>query len=157
MTELLKVVGNKTHLLIIGEGPQYAQLVRWRDCVQITDRVHFLGHRNDVPVLLPHLTCFWSGSAYEGQSNAIMEAMNAGVPVIATDIPGNRDLIAPEETGLLYPVGDRATLARLTQRLLDDPALGSRLSAAAQQRMREHFSVAQMVARYAAFYQRILA
>jgi len=157
VTELLKVVGNKTHLLIIGEGPQYAQLVRWRDCVQITDRVHFLGHRNDVPALLPHLTCFWSGSAYEGQSNAIMEAMYAGVPVIATDIPGNRDLIAPEETGLLYPVGDRATLARLTQRLLDDPALGSRLSAAAQQRMREHFSVEQMVERYTAFYQRILA
>jgi len=154
--ELLKVVGNDTHLLIIGEGPQYAQLWRWRDSLQITDRVHFLGHRDDVPVLLPHLTCFWLGSAYEGQSNAVMEAMNAGIPVIATDIPGNRDLIVPGETGFLFPVGDRATLARLTQRLLDDPALAPRLSQASQRRMREQFRVDQMVARHVAFYERVL-
>ena len=62
-----------------------------------------------MPALLPHLTCFWLGSAYEGQSNAVMEAMNAGIPVIATDIPGNRDLVVPDETGFLFPVGDRAT------------------------------------------------
>jgi len=108
-------------------------------------------------VLLPHLTCFWLGSAYEGQSNAVMEAMNAGIPVIATDIPGNRDLIVPEETGLLFPVGDRATLARLTQRLLNDSALALRLSTASQRRMREQFRVDQMVARHVALYERLLA
>jgi glycosyltransferase involved in cell wall biosynthesis len=155
--ELLKVVRDDTHLVIIGDGPQYAQLLRWRDNLQIADRVHFLGHRDDVPALLPHLTCFWLGSAYEGQSNAVMEAMNAGIPVIATDIPGNRDLVVPEETGFLFPVGDRATLARLTHRLLDDPTLAQRLSEASQRRMREQFSVDQMVQRHAALYERILA
>lgn len=155
--ELLKVVRDDTHLLIIGDGPQYSQLLRWRDSLQIADRVHFLGHRSDVLALLPHLSCFWLGSAYEGQSNAIMEAMNAGVPVIATDIPGNRDLVVPDETGFLFPVGDRATLARLTHRLLDDPALAQRFSQAAQRRMREHFTVDQMVRRHAALYERLLA
>ena len=105
-----------------------AQLIRWRDSQDLAGRVHFLGHRHDVPAILPHLTCFWLGSAYEGQSNAVMEAMQAGVPVIATDIPGNRELIVPEETGFLYSVGDRATLARLTHRLLDDAALAERFS-----------------------------
>ena len=126
--ELLKVVRADSHLLIIGEGPQRAQLMRWRDSQELADRVHFLGHRNDVPAILPHLTCFWLGSAYEGQSNAVLEAMQAGIPVIATDIPGNRELVVPDETGFLYAVGDRATLARLTHRLFDDPDLAARFS-----------------------------
>ncbi|MCU0961014.1 MAG: glycosyltransferase [Pirellulaceae bacterium] len=155
--ELLKVVRSDTHLLIIGEGPQYAQLLRWRDGLEIADRVHFLGHRRDVAALLPHLSCFWLGSAYEGQSNALMEAMAAGVPVVATDIPGNRDLVVPDETGLLFRVGDRATLARVTHRLLDDPVLAQRLGQAAQRRMREYFGVGQMVDRHAALYDRLLA
>ncbi len=154
--ELLKVVHDDTHLLIIGDGPQYAQLLRWRDSLLIEDRVHVLGQRDDVLALLPHLTCFWLGSAYEGQSNAVMEAMNAGVPVIATDIPGNRDLVVPDETGFLFPVGDRATLARLTHRLLTDPALAQRLAQAAQRRMREHFRVDQMVDRHVALYERLM-
>ena len=119
--ELLKVVRKDSHLLIIGEGPQRMQLLRWRDNLEIADRVHFLGHRDDVPALLPHLSVFWIGSAYEGQSNAVMEAMSYGLPVVASDIPGNRDLVVDKETGYLFPVGDRATLARVTNQLLDDP------------------------------------
>jgi glycosyltransferase involved in cell wall biosynthesis len=63
----------------------------------------------------------------------------------------------PEETGFLFRVGDRAALARVTHRLLDDPDLAQRLGQAAQRRMREHFSVAQMVARHVALYDRLLA
>ncbi len=154
--ELLKVVRPDTHLLIIGDGPQRAQLLRWRDGLAIGDRVHFLGHRSDVATLLPHFSCFWLGSTYEGQSNALMEAMAAGLPVVATNIPGNRDLVVPDETGFLFPVGDRATLARCTHRLLDEPALAQRMGQAAQRRMREHFGVAQMVDRHAALYDRLL-
>lgn len=155
--ELLRVVRADTHLLIVGDGPQLAQLMRWRDSQDLAGRVHFLGHRNDVPAILPHLTCFWLGSSYEGQSNAVLEAMQAGIPVIATDIPGNRELIVPDETGFLYSVGDRATLARLTHRLLDDPALAKRFSQAAQQRVRDQFSVEAMVSRHAELYTQLLA
>lgn len=151
--ELLKVVRSDTHLVIVGDGPQRWRLERFRDQVQIGDRVHFLGERNDVPQLLPHLDCFWLGSGYEGQSNALMEAMLAGVPVVASDIPGNRDLIVPGESGLLFPVGDRAGLARSTLRILESPALAQQLGQAARQRMQTEFSVPRMIERYAEFYR----
>jgi len=157
VADLLKVIRSDVHLLILGDGPQRQQLVRYRDQVEIADKVHFLGQRPDVARLLPHFDVLWSTSGYEGQSNAIMEAMAAGVPVVATDIPGTRDLVVPDETGYLVPLGDRAALARATNRLLDDPALAERLGRAARARMEQHFSVAAMVDRYAELYRRVLA
>ena len=154
--ELLKVVRADSHLLIVGDGPRRMQLLRWRDNLRISDRVHFLGQRDDLASLLPHLSVFWIGSAYEGQSNAVMEAMSYGLPVVASDIPGNRDLVVDQHTGYLFPVGDRAALARLTNLLLDDPRRAQAMGAAGRARMAEHFSVRQMVDRHADLYQRLL-
>jgi glycosyltransferase involved in cell wall biosynthesis len=154
--ELLKVIREDTHLLIVGDGPQRWRLERFRDQVGIRDRVHILGHRDDVPELLPHLDCFWLGSGYEGQSNALMEAMLAGVPVVATDIVGNRELVLPGETGFLVPVGDRAGMARCTRRLLENPELARRLGQAGRQRMLTEFSVEQMVDRHAQLYEELM-
>ena len=117
--ELLKVVRDDTHILILGDGPQRQALERFRDHVEIRDRVHFLGHRNDIDQILEHLDVLWLASAYEGFPNVILEAMVAGIPVVATDIPGNRDLVVHEKTGYLFPVGDRAALASWTNQLLD--------------------------------------
>lgn len=155
--DLLKVVRDDVHLLIIGDGPQRWRLEKYRDQVRIRDRVHFLGERGDVPRILPHLDCFWLASEYEGQSNAVMEAMTAGVPVIASDIAGNRDLVVPGETGFLFPMGDRAELARFTREVLDDAELSRRLGEAGRSRMRECFSVERMVSRYAELYDNLLA
>jgi glycosyltransferase involved in cell wall biosynthesis len=154
--DLLKVIRNDTHLLVIGDGPQRWRLERFRDQVEIRDRVHFLGQRDDVPRLLPHLDCLWLGSGYEGQSNAIMEAMAAAVPVVATDIAGNRDLVKPGETGYLAPVGDRAGFARFTNLLLNDPELAQRLGRAGQKRIREEFPVEKMVQRHVALYRQLV-
>ena len=99
--DLLKVIRDDVHLLVIGDGPQRDRLRRFRDQVRIRDKVHFLGERGDVPRLLPHFDVLWSTSGYEGQSNAILEAMAAGVPVVATDIPGTRELVVPDVTGYL--------------------------------------------------------
>jgi len=151
--DLLKCIREKVHLLIIGDGPQRERMERFRDQVEITDRVHFLGERSDVTDILPHCKCLWLGSSYEGQSNAIMEAMNAGLPVVATDIPGNRDLVVPDQTGYLVDVGDRAAFAQRTLALLENSELATRLGAAGQQRLREHFSVEQMVGRHAELYE----
>ena len=100
--------------------------------VRIRDKVHFLGERGDVPRLMPHFDVLWSTSGYEGLSNVILEAMAAGVPVVATDIPGTRELVVSGETGYLVAVGHRAGFAKYTERLLNDSALSARVAAAAR-------------------------
>jgi len=154
--DLLKVIRDDVHLLVIGDGPQRRRLDRYRRQVRITDKVHMLGQRDDVPRLMPHFDCLWLASGYEGLPNAIMEAMAAGVPVVATDIPGNRDLVVPERTGYLVPVGDRAGFARCTQRLLNDSELSARFGHAGRERVLAEFSFERMVERFAALYREVL-
>jgi glycosyltransferase involved in cell wall biosynthesis len=155
--DLLKVIRDDVHLLVIGDGPQRDRLRRYRDQCVIRDKVHFLGERGDVPRLLPHFDVLLSTSGYEGQSNVILEAMAAGAPVVATDIPGTRELVVPDVTGYLLPVGDRAAFAKHADRLLNDAALSARFAAAARQRVQNEFSVEKMIERHAALYRELLA
>jgi len=163
VADMLKFIRDDVHLLIVGDGPHRDRLRRFRDQVEVRDKVHFLGHRDDVPRLMPHFDVLWSTSAYEGQSNAILEAMAAGVPVVATDIPGTRDLVVHEKTGFLVSVHcldaqrRRAAFARHTNILLNDPEMARRLGEAGRQRALEEFSVEQMVRRHADLYRKVLA
>ena len=154
--DLLKVIRDDVHLLIIGDGPLGERLEKFRRQVRIEDKVHFLGHRGDVPRLLPHFDALWLASEYEGMPNVVMEAMAAGVPVVATGISGNRDLVVPGETGYLVPIGDRAAFARETRRLLDDAELARRLGEAGRRRMLAEFTIEQMVERHAELYRELL-
>lgn len=154
--DLLKVIRDDVHLLILGDGPQRARLEQFRRQVRIEDKVHFLGHRDDVPRWVPQFDLLWLASEYEGLPNVILEAMAAGVPVVATDISGNRDLVVPDETGYLVPVGDRAALARQANKLLDDAELARRLGAAGRQRVLSEFTVERMVERHAQLYREVL-
>ena len=155
-TDLLKCIRDDVHLLIIGDGPQRKLLEQFRAKVEIEDRVHFLGHRKDIAELLPHLDAFWLCSGYEGQSNSVMEAMQAGVPVIATDIPGNRDLMQSGEHGFLVDIGDRSEFAKKTELILNDATLRTKLITAAQHRMRTEFSLDKMIDGYAELYRSLL-
>lgn len=154
--DLLKVVRDDVHLLIVGDGPERDRLERYRYQVRIEDRVHFLGQRHDVPRLMPHFDVLWLGSGYEGLPNVVMEAMACGVPVVASDISGNRDLVLPGKTGFLAPVGDRAGFARHTLTILEDPLLARRLGAAGRKRIEEDYTVDKMVRRYAHLYRELL-
>ena len=153
--DLLKSARDDAHLLVIGDGPQRWRLERFRDQNLVADRVHLLGERTDVPRIVPHLDCLWLASEFEGQSNAIMEAMSAGVPVVATDIAGNRDLVVHGETGYLVPVGDRAAFTRKTHHLLDDPQLARQLGEAGRRRMLAEFTIEQMIERHARLYHEL--
>ncbi len=154
--ELLKVVRDDVHILIIGDGPQRYQLERFCENIEIRDRVHFLGHRNDVDQIISHLDVVWLASSHEGFSNSIMESMAAGVPVVATDIPGNRDLVIHNTTGYLFPVGDRAALASWTNHLLDDPEKLRDMGKAGCAALKNQYPVDTLVHRHAAVYRQLL-
>ncbi|TWU32906.1 glycosyltransferase family 4 protein [Novipirellula artificiosorum] len=151
--ELLATTRQDTSLVILGDGPQRGELLRFRDSVTVPEHVRFAGQRDDVSELLPHADAFWIGSQYEGQSNALIEAMQACVPVVASDIAGNRDLVIDGETGCLVPLGDTADLARQTHLLLEDRERARGLAQAAQNRIATEFTVMAMVNRHVQLYE----
>lgn len=155
-TDLIKCVRSDVHLLIIGDGPQRMELENYADKVQVLDHVHFLGHRDDAAEMIGACDLLWVGSEFEGQSNVIMEAMNAETPVVATDIAGNRDLIRHQETGILVPLGDRAAFATWGRELLNDSTRRLELAHSAKQYLRDEFSLEQMVERYCKLYRSLL-
>jgi len=95
----------------------------------------------------------WNGSLYEGQSNVILEAMFSDVAVIATDIPGNRDLISNEDRGMLYPLGDVNKLVQLSNRLLDDPGVRQRLAESGKRFVQTHHSIESMINQHVQYYK----
>lgn len=154
--DLLKVIRSDVHLVILGDGPQRKALERYRELCHIEDQVHFLGARNDVARWMPHFEVLWLGSSFEGLPNVVMEAMASGVPVVATDIAGTNELVVHGQTGFLVPVGDRAGLARFTNKILDDSALAARLGTAGRERIGQEFTLAAMVEKHAALYRELV-
>lgn len=155
--ELLRVALKDVWLIIVGDGPQRESLQLLRDHYGSQDACRFVGHRTDAAELLTAFDLLWNGSLYEGQSNTILEAMATGVPVIATDIPGNRDLVRHGQTGYLYPQGDVAQLARVSFRLLSDPGKLQAFGQNSLQLARTDFSLPSMVDAYAKLYERLYA
>jgi glycosyltransferase involved in cell wall biosynthesis len=140
-------------LVIVGDGPQRGELQRHRDAVSNPRRVRFVGNRTDVNDLLGHLDAFWLASDYEGQSNALMEAMRAGVACVVTDIPGNRDLIEHDKTGVLVRVADSADFVRQTQHLWTTPELKQQVCSAAAEKIARQFTIDQMVQQHLDLYR----
>ena len=153
--ELLATIRDDTTLVIIGDGPQRGELMRHRDAVSTSSHVRFAGQRDDVGELLSHAELFWIGSEYEGQSNSVIEAMQAAVPVIASNIPGNRDLVIDGQTGRLVAPGDAADFARQSHALLEDVRLSRRLGQAGRERIEREFRVAAMVDAHAQLYRNL--
>lgn len=145
--------GLNIHLLLIGgiekrmdsaEG-YYKSLVDLVCTEGQEKRIHFLGVRSDVGDLVSLLDVFILPSLSEGFSNAILEAMAAGVPVIATTVGGNGEAVIPEETGLLVAPADCDAIAAAVQRLYHSPSLAAAMGTRGRQRIQERFSVGQMV------------
>ncbi len=99
--EMMHVADADTWYVIVGDGPDLQRLQQFRDDTRADNSVRFVGHRTDAVELLSAADVLWNGSLYEGQSNTILEAMALGIPVVASDIPGNRDLIEHEKSGFL--------------------------------------------------------
>ncbi len=155
--ETLWQIRPQLHLIVIGDGPEHERLEDFSAGVHGPGHIHFLGHRDDAAEWLTAFNVFWLGSSFEGMSNSVMEAMSAGLPVVATDIPANRELVIPEETGYLVRLGDPVGFMQFTRRLIDEPGLSTRLGTAGQQRVREEFSVERMVSRHLELYRELTA
>lgn len=122
----------------------------------IDKQVLFLGPRQDVPQILPQMEISVLPSLAEGFSNAILESMAAGLPMVATDVGGNREAIVEGETGFLVPPRDPETLADRILRLLGDRERGQRMGKAGRERIETTFSLQRMVTETEHFYERLL-
>ena len=142
--------------LVVGDGPLRARCEEQANRYGHADRCRFLGHRPDAARIVAAADVLWLGSDYEGQSNAVMEAMSAGVPCVVSDVPSNRELVTDGETGFLVKPGDAMGFCQWADRLLADDALRARIGAAGRARMRAEFSVDAMVTRYEALYRDVL-
>ncbi len=123
-----------------GDGPLRADLEAQAREAGVADRCLFLGERSDVPDLLAAADLVVLPSLFEGLPVAVLEAMAAERPVVATAIGGTDEAIASEKSGLLVPPRDAAALAAAIRRLQADPGLAGRLAAAARTRVEQDFS-----------------
>jgi glycosyltransferase involved in cell wall biosynthesis len=146
-----------TVLVLVGDGPLRRSLERQAARLQIIKGVMFLGDRSDVPDLLAGMDLFVHPTLSEGMPLAVMEAMAAGLPVIASSVDGVLDLIVDGEHGWLVRPAAPEELAAKMDFALRHPEMGARLGAAAARRIATEFSPEKMVAAYDAVYRDLLA
>lgn len=142
---------------IVGDGPSRQDLEALRAAFGLDDRVSFHGYHADVMPFLSGADVFVLSSLSEGISIALLEAMASGLPVIATDAGGNREVILDGRTGHLTPVGSAEALADAIVRLESDPGAIERMGRASRLRIEKEFSLQHVVARYEEIYRLSLA
>lgn len=142
-------------LWIAGEGPQQHSLETQINAMGLHGRALLVGSFDNVDELLAAADLFVLPSLEEGMSLALLEAMAAGLPVVATKIPANRRLVEDGRHGLLVPPEDPVPLTEAISRLLADPDLGARLGAAARHRAGTDFSLDTMIDRHLALFEQL--
>lgn len=145
------------HLLFVGDGPDRPSLEAKVTALGLADRVTFLGDQVDIPGVLAGVDLLVSSSLWEGLPMVVLEAMAAGVPVVATNVGGTPELVIHEETGLLVEPQDVAGLAKAIQRLHTDATFRQRLAIAGQSFVCEQYSVVENVKRTQQLYRDIMA
>ncbi len=153
LIDAFMALGGEAHLVIMGSGPQQANLER-----RIADsggqaRIHLLGRRDDVPLLLPDLDVFVLPSEMEALGTAILEASACGVPVVASRVGGIPECVMEGETGFLFEAHDVAALRAHLRRLLERPDLCRGMGRAGRTFIEREFSVERMVERTEALYE----
>jgi glycosyltransferase involved in cell wall biosynthesis len=143
-------------LLIVGDGDLRDALEDRARAFGLAESVTFAGHRDDIPQILAALDVFTLPSRWEGLPNAVLEAMAAGLPVVATHVGGVPELVVDAETGLLVPPQDPAALSRALLTLLENSDLRREMGRAGRDRVRACFSIDRMVQDTAQLYDTLL-
>lgn len=144
-------------LRLVGDGPLRPAVEARIDALGLRPRVELLGRRSDVPALLAEAQVALLCSAQEGFPLVVLEAMRAGLPVIASDVGGVAEAVLEGRTGLRVARGDEAGWARALERLLGDPISRAAMGAAGRLRYQERFTVEAMVRATRAVYDEVLA
>ena len=142
---------------LVGEGPLRPEIAGELERNGLSERVELLGSRDDVPELLADADIFVLSSRSEGFPVSVLEAMAAGLPVVATDVGGISEAVVHGETGLLVPASDPVALAGALGRLVRDAPLRRRLGASGLERARRDFDVAPFRTAHLELYLRELA
>jgi sugar transferase (PEP-CTERM/EpsH1 system associated) len=143
-------------LIIVGDGPCRMELTNLVSDLGLGDRVLLLGERQDIPELMATMDVFVLPSIAEGMSNTVLEAMATGLPVVATRIGGNPELIEDGLTGRLVPPLEMAELASAIDGYLDDAHLRALHGKASRHRAVERFDLAVMARAYENLYDTVL-
>jgi len=141
---------------IAGSGPERPHLEQRIARLGLTGRVEFLGWIDDLPTVLPRWDVFVMPSLEEGFALAALEAMAAGLPVVASGVGGVPELVVDGVTGWLAPPGDAEALAARLRLLLRNPEERLTMGANARARVRDHFGLAQMTENFGKLYDELL-
>lgn len=146
----------RLRLVLVGEGRLRPEIEAVLSTGGVRDLAWLPGSRDDVPALLQAFDIFVLPSLAEGISNTLLEAMACGLPVVATNVGGNPELVVDGETGLLVPRDDPASMAAAIGRYIANDGLRLQHAAAARRRSEAEFSLATMVVRYQSVYDELL-
>lgn len=142
-----EVDGRPVHGLMVGDGDARAELEAEAEALGISDRIHFLGFRRDRLSLIKACDVFLTTSRSEGMSISVLEAMGLAMPIVASDVRGNRDCIRDGQDGLLVPFDDAERTAAACRDLLENESRRTAMARSARQRFEEEYRVEIMQAR----------
>jgi sugar transferase (PEP-CTERM/EpsH1 system associated) len=148
---------DRLRLVLIGDGPQRANLEALAEQLRISDKLWISGWRKDVPQLLRGVDLFALPSKAEGTPLTILEAMAAGLPVVATQVGGVADLVVSGETGTLVPSNDPQALAQALHPYIKDPHLAHIQGEAGRLRFLNNFTLERMVQQYKRLFESSLS
>ncbi len=146
--ELAPALRDRLRLIMVGDGPLRAQALSVLHAAGVTQLAWLPGERSDVAAIMRGMHAFALPSLAEGISNTILEAMASGLPVIATDVGGNADLVLKGKTGEIIAAADPLAMAHRILNLAHEPARARAMGAAGRQRVEASFSMQAMVKNY---------
>jgi sugar transferase (PEP-CTERM/EpsH1 system associated) len=146
----------KLKLVMVGEGEERKKIEQFAAEHDLQRQILLTGTRHDVPRLLRTMDAFALPSLSEGLSGAILEAMCAGLPVVATAVGANPELVSEGESGFLIEPGDDAAMAERLSRLIADRDLARNFGLAGRRRIEQHYSLDRMVQRYEELYSSLV-
>lgn len=147
----------RAELVLVGDGPERPALERRASELGLSGRVHFTGHRDDVAGLMAAFDIFVLPSISEGMSNTLLEAMAAGLPVIASAVGGNTEIVRAGLEGMIFESGNERELTAALNDLAADRGLRESLGRQGRERAQRDFSMPAMVTAYEALYRGVMA